>query len=122
MNKSYKIYNNPIFIYGTFGAWDGPKSVFANTRIHNLMELLSTTSTMRGGDSKLSFFVDGDELKASEVHHDGTNHFTYRILRSEYTLMDLTDETFAIDDKEKINKFFAPIGKDALLAGIEEVA
>lgn len=120
--KEYKIYNNPVFIYGTFGAWDGPKSVFANTRIHDLMELLSTTSTMRGGNSELSFFVDGDELKATEVHHDGTNHFTYRVLRSEYTLMDLAGETFSIDDKEKINKYFAPIGKDALLAEIKEVA
>lgn len=122
MKKEFRIYNNPIFIYGTFGAWDGSKPVFANTRIHDLKELLSTTSTLRGGDSELSFFVDGDELKATESHHDGINHFVYRVLRSEYTVMDLADETFLIDDKTKINKYFAPIGKDALLAGINEVA
>ena len=118
----YKIYSNPIFIYGSFGAWDGPQPVFANTRIHDLHELLSTTSTMRNGDSKLRFLVEDGELKATEAHHDGTNHFTYRVLRKEYTVYDLAGVTFSPLDTKKIDKYFEPIGKDAILAGIEEVA
>ena len=55
----------------------------------------------------VTWYVEDGEIKCDDIHHDGTNHYTYRVLKdgiSEYEADEL------LYDGEDIDKFTEKLG------------
>lgn len=65
-----------IIIFADLGLWDGNKFAYKETNATNIKDILYSEF---GGD--IEFFCDSYNLRAKEVHHDGTNSYTYRVVR-----------------------------------------
>lgn len=68
----------PLFIVAIadLGLWNGRKTAYAEYKdcsISDLMEHLYGRSI-----EDVDFYVEGNELKATQYHHDGKNQITYR--------------------------------------------
>lgn len=92
-----------IIVYGTLGLWDGKKSVYKilkETNLNGIMTDVTENST---------WYVEDGEVQRKDVHHDGTNYFTYRVLKGidEYDFEEfIEDHSF----KEGIEKYTEPLG------------
>lgn len=64
-----KAVDGPVLVFGKVGRWDGPKAVF-KTLPH-----LSDVFSLFTGD-QFTLYIEKEELKAENVHHDGTDRFT----------------------------------------------
>lgn len=65
-----------ILIIGDIGRWDGRRSGYLVAG-NNLSSVLSSHVS---GLSDMSVYGDGYNIRADEAHHDGTNHYLYRML------------------------------------------
>lgn len=80
--------NYPIIAIVDLGFWNGRHTGYSVMRSTNLKDCLY--GHCRGGDSYNTFYVSDDgEFCQDETHHDGTNHYMYRIVRD-----DLADDEY----------------------------
>ncbi len=92
-----------LIVYGTLGLWDGKKPVYKILKETNLNGIMTDVRNYT------TWYVDNEEVKCKEVHHDGTNYFTYRVLKciDEYDFEEFVyDHSF----KEAIEKYTEPLG------------
>lgn len=71
-----------IITIGELGLWDGKKLGYRLDG-NNLSNVLKTSS-----DGYLTFGLDDTDFIGKEVHHDGTNHYTYRVFKEDISELD----------------------------------
>lgn len=77
LNLNVKL-SRPILMVGNLGLWDGRRTGYKEIKSGNISDCLY-------GDTDYStWYVDrlGD-LRCEAIHHDGTNHYLYRVYKDE---------------------------------------
>jgi len=64
--------SSPILVIADLGLWDGRKSGYKEIPSGNIKDCLFSECEY------VEWFVEDDEFKCEESHHDGTNYLTYR--------------------------------------------
>ena len=77
-----------IVIIANLGLWNGRRVGIKTTRHTNIKDILCHQLS---GISEIKFYCDRYNLKADESHHDGTNHYTYRMVRENRDIGGLVD-------------------------------
>lgn len=93
--------DNFVICIADLGLWNGRRSAYKLLG-KNLNGILYNT-----GDSYEVYVEDG-EVKARDAHHDGTNYYTWRVLKnglSNAKVNDLLDSIVEGDAEEKIKKY-----------------
>lgn len=67
-----------IVIIANLGLWNGRRVGIITTRHTNIKDILCH---QLNSISEIRIYCDRYNLKADEYHHDGTNHYTYRMVR-----------------------------------------
>lgn len=94
-----------IVMYGTLGLWNGKHTAHRFLNKTNLNEILYTVN---GDDA--TWYVEGEEIKCDHIHHDGTNHYTYRVLKPEYNAFDFEEYAYEYSLSKAVNKMTEPLG------------
>lgn len=74
--KEYLKKHDKFILFGTFGAWDGPKGLCA--LVDDLDDLQS--ALFLRGDNTVTFEDVSGKLIVTQSHHDGTNYYELRPL------------------------------------------
>ena len=104
----YKELGNNIVIIADLGLWNGRRRGWNVTSNCNLCSIFDNTC-----GEYVTWYVEDGEIKCDDVHHDGTNHYTYRILKdgiSEWEFEELMAEGKDIEKyTEKIGHYVSEI-------------
>lgn len=68
-----------IVVFADLGLWNGRRKGYTFLPNTNLNEIFSSAC----GDY-VTWYVEGEDIKCDDCHHDGTNHYTYRLMKDEY--------------------------------------
>lgn len=79
-----------VIAIADIGRWNGRRSGYRIME-NNLNEVLLSHVN---GASELSVYGDGYNIQADETHHDGTNHYMYRMIRSDKDATPLLDALY----------------------------
>lgn len=72
--------NRPILVIADIGRWNGRSSGYAEIKSGNIKDCLQT------GCEYATFYVDGNgDLRCEAYHHDGTNHYLFRVYKDTAT-------------------------------------
>lgn len=85
-----------ILILGDIGRWCGRVQGYKLLHTKSLADILQSYVD---GMSDIEFYSDGYNIRATEHHHDGTNHYLFREVREGVNIENLLD---AIYSGEKI--------------------
>ena len=89
--------SQPILVVADLGLWFGRRSGYKEIISGNIRDCL------RYEHDYATFYVDKDgDLRCDEIHHDGTNHYLYRVYR---------DDTTEEQREELRNKVFFGVAK-----------
>ena len=98
-----------IVVFAELGLWSGNKFAYKETNATNIKDILYSR-----GD--IEFFCDSYNLKAKEIHHDGINSYTYRVIREgkEKSIHNLFDKIIAGKQvtKADINRYTRSLVKE----------
>lgn len=84
-----------ILVIADLGLWDGRKQGYKIINSRKLNGILNFTYDY------FEIYGDGHNIRATEVHHDGTNYYEYRMIREDRNIDNLLD---AIYNGEKITR------------------
>jgi hypothetical protein len=68
-----------IIVFANLGLWYGNRQGYAFLKSTNLNAIFSNAC----GDYN-TWYVEGEDIKCKDTHHDGTNRYIYRLLKEEY--------------------------------------
>lgn len=68
-----------IIVLADLGLWDGRRCGYYEHELYNISDCLYS---LTNGIVYPTWYVDRYDFKCDEVHHDGTNHYTYRKWKS----------------------------------------
>lgn len=99
----------PILVIGQLGLWNGTASGYKEIPSGQLADCLYTE------DDYSTFFVDDDgEFRCDGIHHDGTNHYMYRVWKKEvgqWEMEELKDKLYhGSATMEDIDKYTDRLG------------
>ncbi len=99
-----------ILIIADLGLWNGRKSGY-KVLDANIKEIFNIGG--RGFDYA-EFYGDGYNIRATEHHHDGTNHYLYRIIREDRNIDNLLDSIYNGEEitSNKLNYYTKSLYKD----------
>ena len=107
MNLDKELGTNLVMI-GRLGLWNGTRTGWKHIHGTNLNDIFNGTV----GDY-VTWYVEDDEIKCEDIHHDGTNYYTYRAIKSdlsEWEFDELMAEGKNIDElTEKLGHYVAEI-------------
>lgn len=66
-----------ILVIADLGLWNGRRQAYKIINTKNLNAFLKCQY------DEAEFYGDGKEIRGTEVHHDGTNHYLYRMIRED---------------------------------------
>ena len=93
-----------IVVIANLGLWNGRRNGWKLTNSTNLNGIFEGTC----GDY-VTWYVEDGEIKCDDTHHDGTNHYTYRVLKddiSDWEFEELMAEGKDIDElTEKLGHY-----------------
>ena len=70
------LYDDSILVIADLGLWDGRHTAYKEIESGNLMDCFETS----GDTLDIEWFVDKNgDLRCNDYHHDGTNHYLYRV-------------------------------------------
>lgn len=74
---------NGVFVVADLGLWHGRKTgILPSRKTAAIHEVSDCFRSFCNSDSELTIYVDAKgDLRADEVHHDGTNHYLFRAYR-----------------------------------------
>lgn len=102
--------NGSILCIADLGLWNGRKDGYKilGTNINNIFDINS-----RGFDYA-EFYGDGKDIRAEEVHHDGTNFYLYRVIREGRDIDKLLDAIYDGEEisRQKLNYYTRSLYKD----------
>ena len=97
-----------LVMFGTLGLWNGTRTGWKHVNGSNLNDIFQGTC----GDYVTWYVEDGD-IKCEDIHHDGTNRYTYRAIRSDlspWEFDELMAEGKPIDElTEKLGRYVSEI-------------
>lgn len=97
-----------IVMFGTLGLWNGTRTGWKLLKGTNLNDIFSGTC----GDYVTWYVEDGD-IRCEDIHHDGTNHYTYRTIKedlSDWEFEELLAEGKPIDElTEKLGHYASEV-------------
>lgn len=109
LNLSKEI-DGRILIIADLGLWDGRHSGYKilGTNIKEIFDINS-----RGFDYA-EFYGDGKDIRGTEIHHDGTNYYLYRVIREDRDINKLLDATYDGEEisSQKLNYYTRSLYKD----------
>lgn len=71
--------DHPILVIADLGLWHGRRQGYKVIG-KNVKDILSFTC---GDPDEITYFADAYNVRADDTHHDGTNHYTFRVLRGD---------------------------------------
>lgn len=90
-----------ILIIADLGLWNGRRQGY---RIHegNVKNILYD-----GDADYIEWYSDGYNIKATAVHHDGTNFYEYRVIREDRNIQNLLDAIYHGEEitRKKLNYY-----------------
>ena len=103
-----KVVEGRILVIADLGLWNGRKSAYKIVDSGNIKDILGFTYDCA------EFYGDGYNIRGTEVHHDGTNHYLYRVIREDRNIQNLLDDIY--EGKEytmkKLNYYTKSLYKD----------
>lgn len=104
-----KDFGRPILVIGQLGLWNGTAYGYKEIPSGQLADCLYTE------DDYSTFFVDDDEeFRCDGIHHDGTNHYMYRVWKKEvgqWEMEELKDKLYhGSATMEDIDKYTDRLG------------
>ena len=84
-----KVVDGEIIIIANLGLWNGRRTGFGTTNSNNIKDILCSKVN---GMSECHWYSDGYNIRCTEAHHDGTNYYTYRIVRPNRDINRLRDK------------------------------
>lgn len=113
-------YAEPLIVIGDLGLWNGRRNGYKDIQSGNLKDCLYSS------DSEYSkWYVDeyGD-FRGDEAHHDGVNHYLYRVFKPNITEEQMEDFKYKIYSnnftQKDIDRYTRSVGNDILKAhGLE---
>lgn len=103
-----KVVEGRILVIADLGLWNGRKSGYKIIDSGNISDILGFTYDYA------EFYGDGYNIRGTEVHHDGTNHYLYRVVREDRNIQNLLDDIY--EGKEytmkKLNYYTKSLYKD----------
>lgn len=103
-----KVVEGRILVIADLGLWNGRKSGYKIIDSGNISDILDFTYDYA------EFYGDGYNIRGTEVHHDGSNHYLYRVIREDRNIQNLLDDIW--DGKEftmkKLNYYTKSLYKD----------
>lgn len=104
----------PILALLDMGLWDGRKGSFALIKSGNIKSCFAPHC--RCMSSNTMYVTEDGEFCQDESHHDGTNHYRYRVFKEGTTEYDISQVEDAIYDgtftEDMLNYFTRKIGPD----------
>lgn len=98
--------NNNIICIADLGLWHGRKSGY-KILDNNLNSILR-----QGQGDYYSVFYDGFNLRAKDIHHDGTNYYTFRELKENTNYQILLDKLYqGTATKNDVNNYTSSLKK-----------
>lgn len=89
-----------ILVIATLGLWDGRHSGY-KILDRNVNEIFCT------GEDYTEWYSDGHNIKATAVHHDGTNCYEYRVIREDRNIDNLLNAIYNGEEitRKKLNYY-----------------
>lgn len=96
---------NNIIIVADLGLWDGRRAAhkFVGTNLNSVF------SGMCG--DYVTWYVEDGEIKCEDSHHDGTNHYVYRLLKPNISQFEFEEFAYENTMKEAVDKYTEPLGR-----------
>ena len=94
----------PIIMFGDLGLWNGRRSGYKQLGT-NLNSIFNGTC----GDY-VTWYVEDGEIKCNDIHHDGTNHYTYRVLKNGLYFCDFEELLYEIPMADAVKEYTEPLG------------
>lgn len=99
-----------ILVIADLGLWNGRRPGYRELG-NNLNNILKVAV----GDY-FTVYYDGDDIRATDIHHDGTNHYLFRLIRDDENIdilkKKIFDDTFTTEDIEQYTISLAPFVKE----------
>lgn len=83
-----KVVEGRILVIADLGLWSGRKSAYKIVGSGNIKDILGFTYDCA------EFYGDGYNIRGTEIHHDGTNHYLYRVIREDRNIQNLLDDIY----------------------------
>jgi len=96
--------HRPIVVFADLGLWYGRRSAYKFLKGTNLNNCLGGTC----GDY-ITWYTEDGELMCKDIHHDGTNYYTYRVLKPDITEYEFEEEYY--DNKNAVEEMTEPLGR-----------
>lgn len=84
-----KILPNNILIIANLGLWSGRYSGYKEINNNNLNSILNQAQ-----GNYYHVYYDGYNVKADDSHHDGTNHYTFRLIKDNVNIDNLLEKLY----------------------------
>lgn len=99
--------DNPILIVASLGLWNGRRSGYKIINSGNIKDILYSDTDYA------EWYVEGNDLKATAHHHDGTNYYEYREIKDMDKVDNLTNKLYMGEEvtREYLSRYTRPIGK-----------
>lgn len=99
-----KEFGRDIIAVANLGLWNGRRLSYITVGTN-----LNSVLTYRCGEY-VTWYVDEDEVKCIDKHHDGTNYYTYRLLNEGIGQFEFNEYAYEHSLKEAVEKYTKPIG------------
>ena len=95
-----------ILLIADLGLWHGRKQGY-QIREGNVKNILYD-----GDADYIEWYSDGYNVKATAVHHDGTNYYEYRVIREDRNIQNLLDAIYNGENitRKKLNYYTKSLG------------
>lgn len=103
-----KVVEGRILVIADLGLWNGRRSAYKIIDSGNIKDILGFTYDCA------EFYGDGYNIRGTEVHHDGTNHYLYRVIREDRNIQNLLDDIYEGREytMKKLNYYTKSLYKD----------
>ena len=97
-----------ILVIADLGLWNGRKQGYKILPYRNLKYILEYRYDYA------EFYGDGKDIRAKEIHHDGTNYYLYRVIRENRDIDKLLDAIYDGEEisSQKLNYYTRSLYKD----------
>lgn len=95
----------PVVMLGSLGLWNGRRTGCKFTGGTNLNDIFYGSV----GDI-VTIFVENGEVMCKDIHHDGTNYYTYRVLKPGISEFEFEEYAYETSAEEAFEKYAEPLG------------
>lgn len=97
-----------ILVIGDLGLWNGRRQGYKIINSHNIRDILEFDYDY------FEIYGDGYNIKATEVHHDGCNHYLYRVIREDRNIDNLLEAIYNGENisRSKLNYYTKSLYKE----------